>query len=146
MKGIQGTSNKTYRQLLGNGIRHEIPKFQRDYSWKAQQWDDLWQDIQALYKDEENEYYMGYLVLQTHNNKEFQIIDGQQRLTTMSLFILAILKALNGLIKADIDPECRRVLGGVFFRGNQKSRLPIRQPHLVREKTEPRGSSNALFR
>jgi hypothetical protein len=105
MKGIQGTSNKTYRQLLGNGIRYEIPKFQRDYSWEAEQWDDLWQDIQALYKDEENEHYMGYLVLQTHNNKEFQIIDGQQRLTTMSLFILAILKALNGLIKADIDPE-----------------------------------------
>ena len=28
MKGIQGTSNKTYRQLMGNGLRYEIPKFQ----------------------------------------------------------------------------------------------------------------------
>ena len=105
MIGIQGTSNKTYRQLLGNGLRYEIPKFQRDYSWETEQWDDLWQDIQALYEDAENEHYMGYLVLQTTNNKEFQIIDGQQRLTTMSLLILAALKALKELIETGNDPE-----------------------------------------
>lgn len=51
--------------MLGNGLRYEIPKFQRDYSWETEQWDDLWQDIQALYEDAENEHYMGYLVLQT---------------------------------------------------------------------------------
>ena len=56
MKGIQGTSNKTYRQLMGNGLRYEIPKFQRDYSWEAEHWDDLWQDIRALLADEDNEH------------------------------------------------------------------------------------------
>ncbi len=105
MKGIQGTSNKTYRQLMGNGLRYEIPKFQRDYNWEAEQWDDLWQDIKALLAFEDNEHYMGYLVLQTSNNKEFQIIDGQQRLTTMSLLILATLKSLKELIDSGIDPE-----------------------------------------
>ena len=104
MKGIQGTSNKTYRQLIGNGLRYEIPKFQRDYTWEAEQWDDLWQDIRALITNED-EHYMGYLVLQTSNNKEFQIIDGQQRLTTMSLLILATLKCLRELVDAGIDPE-----------------------------------------
>lgn len=105
MKGIQGTSNKTYRQLMGNGLRYEIPKFQRDYTWEAEQWDDLWQDINLLLNNEDNEHYMGYLVLQTSNNKEFQIIDGQQRLTTMSILILATLKCLDVLINANIDPE-----------------------------------------
>lgn len=105
MKGIQGTSNKTYRQLMGNGLRYEIPKFQRDYTWEAEHWDDLWQDIKALITDEDNEHYMGYLVLQTANNKEFQIIDGQQRLTTMSLLILATLKCLNDLATTGIDPD-----------------------------------------
>ena len=104
MKGIQGTSNKTYRQLMGNGLRYEIPKFQRDYTWEAEQWDDLWQDIRALITNED-EHYMGYLVLQTSNNKEFQIIDGQQRLTTMSVLILATLKCLRELVDAGIDPE-----------------------------------------
>ncbi len=105
MKGIQGTSNKTYRQLMGNGLRYEIPKFQRDYSWEAEHWDDLWKDIRALLADEDNEHYMGYLVLQTSNNKEFQIIDGQQRLTTMSLLILSTLKCLKELVDSGIEAE-----------------------------------------
>ncbi|KAK3604986.1 hypothetical protein CHS0354_000651 [Potamilus streckersoni] len=105
MKGIQGTSNKTYRQLMGNGLRYEIPKFQRDYTWEIEQWDDLWQDIQALLSDNDSEHYMGYLVLQTSNNKEFQVIDGQQRLTTMSLLILATLSCLNELIEMGNESE-----------------------------------------
>lgn len=105
MKGIQGTSNKTYRQLMGNGLRYEIPKFQRDYTWDTEQWDDLWQDIKALITNEDTEHYMGYLVLQTSNNKEFEIIDGQQRLTTLSILILATLKCLKELVDEKIDPE-----------------------------------------
>lgn len=98
MKGIQGTSSKTYRQLIGNGLRYEIPKFQRDYSWESEHWDDLWQDILLVVKSEENEHYMGYLVLQTSDNKKFIVIDGQQRLTTLSILVLAVLKALNNLV------------------------------------------------
>ena len=105
MKGIQGTSNKTYRQLMGNGLRYEIPKFQRDYTWEAEQWDDLWQDIKVLLADEEIEHYMGYLVLQTNNNKNFHIIDGQQRLTTLSILILATLKCLDDLVANGTDAQ-----------------------------------------
>jgi uncharacterized protein with ParB-like and HNH nuclease domain len=105
MKGIQNTSSKTYRQLMGNGLRYEIPKFQRDYTWDTENWDDLWQDIKALLNNEDNEHYLGYLVLQTLNNKEYQIIDGQQRLTTLSLIILAVLKNLSELATNGIDSE-----------------------------------------
>src|SRR5690606_16575453 len=74
-------------------------------TWEVEQWDDLWQDIKTLMSNEENEHYMGYLVLQTSNNKEFQIIDGQQRLTTMSLVILATLKSIKDLVDRGIDPD-----------------------------------------
>jgi uncharacterized protein with ParB-like and HNH nuclease domain len=60
MRGINDTSSKTYRQLMGNGMRYEIPKFQRDYSWEAEQWDDLWMDLMAIIDQEEMEHYMGY--------------------------------------------------------------------------------------
>jgi len=73
MKGIQDTSSKTYRQLMGNGLRYEIPKFQRDYTWESEQWDDLWQDIKSLLMNEESEHYMGYLVLQTSIIKTFSL-------------------------------------------------------------------------
>jgi len=39
------TRNDTYRKLLGNGLTYCVPRFQRDYSWGEEEWDDLWQDI-----------------------------------------------------------------------------------------------------
>jgi uncharacterized protein with ParB-like and HNH nuclease domain len=105
MKGIQDTSSMTYRQIMGNGLRYEIPKFQRDYTWESEHWDDLWMDIKMLTAKEELEHYMGYLVLQTSDNKNFSIIDGQQRLTTMSLLILSVLKSLDDLIKEGTESE-----------------------------------------
>ncbi len=105
MKGIQDTSNETYRKLMGNGLKYVIPKFQRDYSWESEHWDDLWQDIQLILENEENEHYMGYLVLQTTDNKKYTVIDGQQRLTTLTILILALLKRLNDFVNEGSEVE-----------------------------------------
>lgn len=105
MKGIQDTSNETYRKLMGNGLKYVIPKFQRDYSWESEHWDDLWQDIQLILENEENEHYMGYLVLQTTDNKKYTVIDGQQRLTTLTILILAVLKRLNDFVDEGSEVE-----------------------------------------
>jgi hypothetical protein len=103
------TSNSTFRQLLGNGLTYRVPPFQRDYSWVEDEWDDLWQDITALFEaDSEPAHYMGYLVLQSSDNKRFDIIDGQQRLTTLSVMILAGLALLDELIAADLDADKNR--------------------------------------
>lgn len=103
------TSNQTYRQLMGNGLIYSVPRFQRDYSWTDEEWDDLWADIQNLFlTDNEPAHYMGYLVLQSKNNKNFDIIDGQQRLTTLSIFTLAVLKNLEYLISEGVDSENNR--------------------------------------
>lgn len=100
------TTNATFRQLLGNGLSYRVPPFQRDYSWSEDEWDDLWQDILALFEEDgESSHYMGYLVLQSSNSKEFDIIDGQQRLTTLSIMILAALGYIQDLVAAKLDPE-----------------------------------------
>ena len=100
------TANQTFRQLLGNGLLYRVPPFQRDYSWTEEEWDDLWQDILGLFaEDGEQAHYMGYLVLQSSNNKQFDIIDGQQRLTTISILILAALAHLQNLVNKAIDPD-----------------------------------------
>ena len=111
MKGIQGTSNETYRKLMVNGLRFEIPKFQRDYSWETENWDDLWNDILYLMSNEEVDHYMGYLVLQTSNSKIYTIIDGQQRLTTLSILILSSLKLFTKFIDngEDVEDNLRRI-------------------------------------
>lgn len=108
MKGIQDTTSSTLRQLLGNGLRYAIPRFQRDYSWTAEQWDDLWRDMEAVRAGEDPAHYLGYLVLQTEDDKTYKVIDGQQRLTTLSIFVLACIKRLKDLVDQDIDPDRNR--------------------------------------
>ncbi len=105
MKGIKDTSNETYRKLMGNGLKYVIPKFQRDYSWEAEHWDDLWQDIQLILQNEEEEHYMGYLVLQTTDDKRYTVIDGQQRLTTLTILILAVLKRLKDFVNEGVEVD-----------------------------------------
>jgi hypothetical protein len=98
------TTNATFRQLLGNGLRYGVPPFQRDYSWADDEWDDLWQDMVGLFEEDgETAHYMGYLVLQSADNKHFEIIDGQQRITTLSIMILAGLGHLQDLATAGKD-------------------------------------------
>lgn len=99
------TINQSFRQVMGNGIIYNVPKFQRDYSWSEEQWEDLWLDMLELLNDNEDAHYMGYLVLQSSDNKTFDIIDGQQRLATLSVIILTALKLFDKFAKAGIEPE-----------------------------------------
>jgi hypothetical protein len=88
--------NRSLRDLLGNGAYYRVPRYQRDYSWGEEQWSDLWDDLWNTHESEEDEvHYMGYLVLQRKANNEFVVIDGQQRLATFSIFILACLQELK---------------------------------------------------
>jgi hypothetical protein len=98
------TENNTFRKLIGNGLTYRIPRFQRDYSWTDEEWEDLWLDlVGTLAPSGEPAHYMGYLVLQSNDDKSFEVIDGQQRLTTISIIVLAILKNIQRLIDAGSD-------------------------------------------
>lgn len=84
----------TFGSLAGNGRIFEVPPFQRDYSWDKEEWEDLWLDLHGL--EDENDHYMGYVVLQeTKESKKFLVIDGQQRITTISILIIAAVKLLH---------------------------------------------------
>lgn len=103
------TENNTFRKLIGNGLTYRIPRFQRDYSWTNEEWEDLWMDLLGTIKtDGETAHYMGYLVLQSADDKTFDVIDGQQRLTTISIIVLAILKNIQRLIEAGNDAESNK--------------------------------------
>ena len=112
------TTNNTFRRLMGNGLSYRVPSFQRDYSWSADEWDDLWQDVVGLFgADPEPAHYMGYLVLQSADNRKFDIIDGQQRMTTLSLLMLAAISHLTDLAAPE-DPEDPQFRRARQLRGN----------------------------
>jgi len=90
--------------LLGNGITYRVPTFQRDYSWKIENWIDLWEDIKVLLSTAKD-HYMGAVVLQKKGEKNFLVIDGQQRFTTLSILALAVIKNIQDLIDSGIEPS-----------------------------------------
>ena len=104
MKGIQNTSTNNYSTIIGNNKKFIVPKFQRDYSWESEQWDDLWQDVETMIS-EDDDHYMGYLVLQTDDDKNYLIIDGQQRFTTVTILILAAIKSIKTFVENGVDAK-----------------------------------------
>ena len=96
----------SYRRLIGSDLTYRVPRFQRDYSWGEDEWDNLWHDIlDSTASAGEPAHYMGHVVLHSTNGCEFDILDGQQRLTTLSILVLAALSHLKRLIKAGADAE-----------------------------------------
>ena len=110
MKGIQDSTTNHFGSLIRSGMKFIIPKFQRDYSWDSEQWDDLWADIETML-NEGTDHYMGYLVLQTSNTKSTIIIDGQQRFTTITLIILSAIKSIQKLANKglEVDDNKKRI-------------------------------------
>lgn len=94
MQGIKNTTQEQFVRLMSNGFHYEVPKYQRDYSWDKEQWSDLWYDLMQMI-EEKDSHYMGYLVLQTSDDINFTIIDGQQRITTICILILAVINYLK---------------------------------------------------
>jgi len=79
-----------------NGRFFEIPKYQRGFAWEITNVRDLFEDIFESIETESN-HYIGTLVL-SQNNKEgdhFYIVDGQQRITTLTLILNEIIKHLS---------------------------------------------------
>ncbi|MBI1192107.1 MAG: DUF262 domain-containing protein [Bacteroidetes bacterium] len=103
-KNIMTPSTASLSGLLGNGLTYKVPVFQRDYSWKDDNWMDLWEDIKILLTTGKD-HYMGAVVLQKIGDKQFLVIDGQQRFTTLSLIALATIKRIQDLIDGGIEPQ-----------------------------------------
>jgi len=95
--------NENFNELIGGSNKYIVPRFQRDYAWDIDQWEDLWSDVTAL--DDEGFHYMGYIVLQQKEQYQHEVIDGQQRLVTLSIIILAAMKAIKNLIEKGEEVE-----------------------------------------
>lgn len=105
---LLNTDTKNFLDLIGNGKLYRVPPYQRDYSWKEEQWEDLWADIVSMRGDPDARHYMGALVVEAKSDREFLIIDGQQRIATLSILALAILKRLLQLVDAGVEPNANR--------------------------------------
>lgn len=104
VNNLLDTSTVSLSDIIGNGKTYTVPPYQRDYSWKKDQWEDLWNDILVV-RETGNVHYMGSIVLQNMGDKKYNVIDGQQRFSTLTIIVLAIINKLNSLIQQEIEVE-----------------------------------------
>jgi len=79
---------------LFQSATYEIPAFQRDYAWTKEECEELWGDIKNLVDGQVKAHFIGPMVVIRHgdkNQKNYLVIDGQQRLTTLQM-IIALLR------------------------------------------------------
>lgn len=99
---LLNTDTEDLKELLSNGKSYTVPPYQRDYSWRQEHWEDLWEDLLTV-EATQGDHYMGAIVLESGERKHFKVIDGQQRMATLSLVILACVDFLHGLALAGVD-------------------------------------------
>lgn len=85
------SENKTF---FDRGYKFEIPIYQRGYEWDEDNIDKLINDI---LDNKDSNYYLGILVVSKNKKSNYEIIDGQQRLTTLYLILKCLGKKLKNL-------------------------------------------------
>ncbi len=103
--------------FLGNEGHVKIPFFQRGYVWNRDNWEDILSDL----LDFEKSHFLGSLILkqlekQTGKPKEVLVIDGQQRLTTLSVLIRALYNSFDSETQQNCNVSLKNYL---FYKKNQ---------------------------
>ena len=112
-------TEQNVNSLFGNRVQYKIPLFQRHYVWDEEdQWKPLWNDIKSRFSQQDT-HFTGTLVIQEENqsgngkrskNEIYEIIDGQQRLTTFQI-IFCVFRDLAKEIKyEDLEDEANRYI------------------------------------
>jgi uncharacterized protein with ParB-like and HNH nuclease domain len=128
-------------------VSYEIPLYQREYSWKEDQIDKFCENIFELEESEDNnyDYLLGSIILVKGKNKDietYEVIDGQQRLTTISIFLTTLKFFVNEENKGEIDrrlkneknPSIRRLKTKDYFDEKFNSLLKMDSIEEIEEK------------
>lgn len=106
---IKSVNNYPVSQLfdIEAGVIYAIPRYQREYTWRVDQWESLFDDI------EENDpgYFLGSIICINQSTdtlavQRLEVVDGQQRLTTLSLLFAALYQSLKRH-ETDLDDDQR---------------------------------------
>lgn len=134
---IKSLANDAVSVLLSSdgNVTYAIPRYQRQYAWGKAQWEALFDD---LLEGEQNGHFIGTIICvdQTQDATKksvLELIDGQQRVTTISLLLAAIYDALN--LSQETDPFDK---GEQFAFDSLERMLALQESPGIRKQPEPR--------
>jgi len=136
--------DKSLGEILSLGI-FEVPVYQRGYSWRKEQVGQLWDDILLAMEDKGEEYFIGAMVFVREPKRPHSIIDGQQRLATLTLFLAALRDTFDDLGKSKPANELHRNIITENLAGEAKPVLKLSGPEgdYLATRIQPRKDSRS---
>lgn len=118
-------------KIFSSDYNYQIPSFQRPYSWTTDQAGTLFDDLFDFMQNEPNDqnYFLGSIVLvKNYGRPDAEIIDGQQRLTTLTILFATLFPLFSDCPDAkEALKKCLYEEGNVFLGIKSKARLTIRE-------------------
>ena len=131
---MKGEAQPLIKYFDGSDKRFIIPLYQRNYDWKEENCEQLFQDLIKLHNSDRKSHFFGSIVSSIHfGTEDIFIIDGQQRITTVSLLLIAMVNAKkDGLIEATdaklVEKIFKRYLVDEYQEDERKVKLkPIKK-------------------
>lgn len=137
---IKSLSNDKVHTLLNpeNNVVYKVPRYQREYTWGKSEWDELFDDL--IEHEGTDGHFLGTIICvnSTANATEesiLKVIDGQQRLTTLSLLMTAVLSVLSRYVdEMDFDQQ--------VDLSNLRRMLALRDPWRARVRPQSQGNND----
>ncbi|WP_311154554.1 DUF262 domain-containing protein [uncultured Streptococcus sp.] len=127
------TETRPINDIFQRSVEYSIPRYQRNYVWKEVNWRELLVDIRFSMNNGDEipwSHFLGTIVLSKLNNEKgidkYEIIDGQQRLTTIYILIIALYRKL-----IELNDETAKNRGKYIFNSfisslnNESQRIPV---------------------
>ena len=92
------STDQDIRTMLSSGY-YRIPRFQRPYSWDRENIQEFWDDI---VRDNPSDYFIGSMVVYKDGQQRYGVVDGQQRLTTITILLCVLRNTLADLLQKDL--------------------------------------------
>lgn len=138
---MKGYAKPLHEIICGPQIQFVIPVYQRNYEWQIDNCDQLFSDLVKLSRSNRRSHFFGSIVTSAADSSYNRlVIDGQQRLTTISLLLLAGIKAVkDGAVEiseeSKLDEACEVFLKAKFCNSERKIKLvPIENDRIAYDK------------
>lgn len=138
---MKGSECRLIKYMEGSNTRFIIPVYQRNYEWKTENCKKLYDDLIKVSEHERTSHFFGSIVSvyqPSGRNTEYLVIDGQQRLTTVSLLFLAM---YNLIKEGKITPDESSVGEQIY----ENYLIDKHQPKETRVKLKPVKNDRQAF-
>ena len=112
---MKGSESHLLEFLEGARKRFIIPVYQRNYEWKKENCKQLFDDLVSVIKEDKESHFFGSIVSCAHGKNEVVLIDGQQRITTISLILIAMINAMKKGVCVPEDSRLCEILENTYI-------------------------------